>query len=411
MLSIDRKEAAPAAPAQDPRPVALSRPLLAAYVTDPESEGVLRAVMGDLGERVAIERGGVATAIRDLSRNPTPQVLIVDVSDSSDPLVALDDLANICEPDVKVLVIGERTDMGFYREITRGLGVVEYLYKPLTRDNVARLFLPVVQGRLPGVPEQVGGRLVTVSGARGGVGATTVAANLAVQLAESTRGYVALLDMNLQRGAAATILGVKPGAGLRVALEEPERADGLFLDRTAVEVSDRLRLIAAEEAFDASPRPVAEGVTRLITLLRRRFNYIVVDMPAAPDAALRGIYATAQTRIVVMGPDVVSIRDVMRLKAMFTAVAGSDKCIVVLNRLGQQGAVATKLVERGIEATPDFTIPDIPKHLAVAADLGVPAVVRNRTFRAAMQRLTTEVSGARVGIQRRGGWFTRLLGR
>lgn len=411
MLDADRNEVASAEPAQDARPVALNRPLLVAYVGDAESEGVLRTAMGDLGERAAIERGGIAAAIRDLARNPTPQVLIVDVGGTKDPLVALDDLANICEPDVKVLVIGDRTDMGFYREITRGLGVVEYLYKPLTRDNVTRLFLPVVHGRMPGgSDQQVGGRVVTVSGARGGVGATTVAANLAVQLAESTRGYVALLDLNLQRGTAATILGVKPGAGLRVALEEPERTDGLFLDRTAVEVSDRLRLLAAEEAFEATPRPTAEGVTRLITLLRRRFNYIVIDMPTPADAALRGIYAVAQTRVVVMGPDVVSIRDAVRLKAMFTAVSGSDKCITVLNRAGMQGGVATRLVERGIEAALDFTIPDIPKHLAIAADLGVPAVARNRIFRTAMLRLTREVSGVRVAAAR-GGLLGRLLGR
>lgn len=400
MLDADRKVAEEAPPASESRPVVLNRPLLAAYATDVESEGVLRSVMSDLGERITIERGGIAAAIRDLSRNPTPQVLIVDVSDASDPLVALDDLANICEPDVKVLVIGDRTDMGFYREITRGLGVVEYLYKPLTRDNVTRLFLPVVHGRMPGGTEQVGGRIVTVCGTRGGVGTTTVAANLAVQLAESTRGYVALLDMNLQSGTAATTLGVKPGAGLRVALEEPERTDGLFLDRSAVEVSDRLRLIAAEEAFEASPRPTVEGVTRLMSLLRRRFNYIIVDMPTPPDAALRGIYAAAQTRVVVMTPDVVSIRDATRLKAMFTAVSGTDKCLTVLNRAGMPGAIAPKLVERGLQARVDFTIPEIAKHLAVAADLGVPAVARNRPFRTAMHRLTTEVSGARIGSAR-----------
>ena len=146
MLDLDRKTAKEPAPEQSARPVALNRPLVAAYTADPEAEAALRSAMADLGDSLALVRGNVAVAIRELARNPTPQVLIVDVSDTTDPLVALDDLASVCEPDVKVLVIGDRTDMGFYREITRGLGVVEYLYKPLTRDNVARLFLPVVQG-------------------------------------------------------------------------------------------------------------------------------------------------------------------------------------------------------------------------------------------------------------------------
>ncbi|WP_439579396.1 AAA family ATPase [Elioraea sp.] len=410
MLDVEKKTTEDVGHEDTSRPVVLSRPLVVAYTADAEAEGALRSAMGDLGDKLTLVRGNVAVAIRELARSPTPQVLIVDVSDATDPLVALDDLASVCEPDVKVLVMGERTDMGFYREITRGLGVVEYLYKPLTRDNVARLFLPVVHGRMPGGAEQVGGRIITVSGTHGGVGTTTVAVNLAVQLAESTRGYVALLDLHLQTGAATTMLGVKPGAGLRVALEEPDRVDALFLERTAVAVSDRLRLLAAEEAFEATPKPTAEGVARLMTLLRRRFNYIVVDMPTPADAALLSIFSMAQMRLLVMTPDVVSIRDATRLKTMLTAVTGSDKALMVLNRAGMQGAVATKLVERGLETKVDFAIPEIPKHLAMAADLGVPAATRNRTFAAAMQRLTKEVSGVRVG-GRSGGWLSRLLGR
>lgn len=410
MLDLDRKTDDQAAPAQAARPIGLSRPLVAAYTADPEAEAALRTAMADLADRLTLVRGNVSVAIRELARSPTPQVLIVDVSDAADPLVALDDLASVCEPDVKVLVIGDRTDMGFYREITRGLGVVEYLYKPLTRDNVTRLFLPVVHGRMPGGAEQVGGRIITVAGTHGGVGTTTVAVNLAVQLAETTRGFVALLDLNLQTGAASAMLGVKPGAGLRVALEEPDRVDTLFLERTAVNVSDRLRLLAAEEAFEAPPKPTAEGVARLMTLLRRRFNYIVVDMPTPADAALLTIYTIAQMRLLVMTPDVVSIRDAARYKAMLTAVTGSDKAVTVLNHAGLPGGVDGKLVERGLQSKVDFTIPDIPKHLALAADLGVPAASRNKTFCAAMQALTKEVSGVRVGA-RGGGWLGRLFGR
>jgi pilus assembly protein CpaE len=410
MLDLDRNTTDQAAAEPSARPIVISRPLVAAYTADPEAEATLRTAMADLADRLTLVRGNVTLAIRELARSPTPQVLIVDVSDTSDPLVALDDLAGVCEPDVKVLVIGDRTDLGFYREITRGLGVVEYLYKPLTRDNVARLFLPVVQGRMPGGAGQVGGRIITVAGTHGGVGTTTVAVNLAVQLAESTRGYVALLDLNLQTGAAAAMLGVKPGAGLRVALEEPERVDTLFLERTAVNVSDRLRLLAAEEAFEAPPRPTAEGVSRLMTLLRRRFNYIVVDMPTPADAALLSVYTIAQMRLLVMTPDVVSIRDAARFKAMLTAVTGTDKAVTVLNHAGMPGGVAGNLVERGLHSKPDFMIPHIPKHLALAADLGVPASARNKTFRDAMQALAREVSGVRVGA-RRGGWLGRLFGR
>ncbi|MCS6854951.1 MAG: AAA family ATPase [Elioraea sp.] len=388
---------------------ALSRPLLVAYVTDAESEGTLRAAMAELGPDLTIHRGGISYANRDLARKPTPQVLIVDVSGVANPILALDELANVCEPDVKVLVIGEQTDLGFYREITRGLGVVEYLEKPLTRDAVVRLFLPVVQGRTAFPHEITGGRVVAVVGAHGGVGTTTVAVNLAVLLAEHTRGYVALVDLNLQTGAAATMLGVKPSAGLRVALEQPDRVDALFLDRTAVPVSDRLRLIAAEEPFEEAPRPTATGVARLMALLRRRFNWIVVDMPTAADAALLAVYSVAQTRILVLTPDIVAVRDTARLRTMLTALAGNDRALTVLNRSGVRGGLPVKMVEKGLGTQIDFRLPEVDKEVLAALNLGVPACARSKPLRQAMLALTREVSGARVAMQ--GGLLRRLFTR
>lgn len=390
------------------RPLPLNRSLAVAYAADAESEAVPRSVLAEVGGRVVVQRGTVVAAIRDLARNPTPQVLVVDVTGAADPLVALDDLANVCEPDMKLLVIGERTDLGFYRDITRRVGALEYLYKPLTRDNVARLFLPVVQGRLPGSDAQVGGRVVTVTAAHGGAGATTVAVNLATQIAETSRGYVALVDLDLQNGAAALALGLAPGAGLRVALEEPQRVDELFIERTAVAVAERLRLIAADEPLEATPRPTVEGVSRLITLLRRRFNYVIVDMPNPADAALRSIYAIAQTRLLVITPSLAGLRSAARFRSMLKAVAGSEQAITVLNRAGLPGGLPPAMLVQGLGERPGPALPHLVKDMLVSANLGVPAVTRSRSFATAMLRLTREVTGLRIGHK---GWLGRLFGR
>src|SRR5262249_37790776 len=155
-------------------------------------------------------------------------------------------------------------DVGFYRELVRHMGVAEYLHKPLTRDHVGRLFVPQIAGvTLDSVASRGGGSVVAVCGARGGVGTTPVAVNLALQLTEATRGHVALLDLHLRQSTTALMLGVKPEGGLRIALEQPERADALFLDRVTVEVNDRLRLIAADEALDGTPASTPDGMRRV----------------------------------------------------------------------------------------------------------------------------------------------------
>jgi pilus assembly protein CpaE len=122
------------------------RPSLVAFITETRSEEALRDGLTEATkEDLDIRKGGIRAAIAAMQKQPTPLVLIVDVSGEDQPLSALADLSNVVEPDVCVLVIGEINHVDFYREVTRGLGAADYLAKPLTRDTVARHFLPFMR--------------------------------------------------------------------------------------------------------------------------------------------------------------------------------------------------------------------------------------------------------------------------
>ena len=234
----------------------------------------------------------------------------------------LDNLARVCTPDVRVLVIGEGAMSASIASV-RNMGVAEYVHKPLTRDHVSRLFVPHIAGVTIDSSATRGGSVIAVCGARGGVGTTTVAVNLALQLAAATRGHVALLDLHLRQGTTALMLGVKPGGGLRIALEQPERADALFLDRVAVEINERLRLVAADKSLDGTPAPTPEGMRRVLELLRGRFNYIVMDMPY-PALWPRCRRCAARHLLAVMAPDLAGIRDADRLRQLATRLISDD---------------------------------------------------------------------------------------
>ena len=98
------------------------------------------------------------------------RALVVDISGVANPMDELDNLARVCTPDVKVLVIGEDSDVGLYRELVRNMGVAEYVHKPLTRDHVTRLFVPQIAGVTMDASASRGGSVIAVCGARGGVG-------------------------------------------------------------------------------------------------------------------------------------------------------------------------------------------------------------------------------------------------
>ena len=399
-------EATPPAPIRDSSAVRL--PLLA-FVADDDTEAALRGGLVNTMESADIRRGTILHAIKHLPKEPTPRALVVDISGVPNPLTELDNLAGVCTPDVRVLVVGNLNEIGMYRHLVRDIGIAEYVHKPLTRDRVARLFVPHIIGVTPEHSSSPGGCVIAVCGARGGAGTTTVAVNLALQLAESTRGHVALLDLNLKRGTTALMLGVIPINGLRTALEQPERTDALFLDRVSVQITPRLRLIAADEAFDSAPAPTPEGVRGVIDLLRRRFNYIIMDMPVPGTLAEMQPLRGARHLLVVMTPDLISIRDADRLRQL-AAGLGTHHTTIVLNRLAMPGGLKLPLIEQGLGDKPPVMIPELAKQLGRAANLGQPALGDCPAFKKAIAQIAQELSGS-AATQTSGGslfgWMRR----
>src|SRR6185437_3937799 len=254
----------------------VTRNRIVCFVNDELSIAALRK--GLEGANLSIRRGTIRNAIRMLETDTDLFALVTDISGIDDPFTELERLAGVCPPDVRVALIGENREITFYRELLE-LGLTEYLPRPLTRDMVLDQLRPKLLGEVAANQIDRGGHVVSICGAQGGAGATSIAINLALQLAETTKAKVALLDLHLQGGEAAVMLGVRPGPGLRIALENPMRADTLFLERAAIEINERVCLISADEDLDAQLQITEAGVRHVLGLLRQRFNYIVVDVP------------------------------------------------------------------------------------------------------------------------------------
>lgn len=364
---------------------------LIAYASDRDTLETLSEVLGPaLGATASFRLGSLAQARNGLQRLDTPiAALLVDVSGEADPLGALESLAMYVEPGVRVIVIGDVEDMEFYRQIVRGLGVQDYMAKPLTRDAVARTLLPVLTGGLP--PPSRSGRLVTVTGVRGGVGATTVAVNLATLLADRARHHVLLFDTNVNYGAAALMLGTEAGGGLRDALETPGRVDMLFAERATPAVSDRLHLLAAEESLDEVITPAKGAVEHLLTLLGNRFNFVVADLPAFPTAMHQEVRMLAHVRVLVMDATLPSLRDTLRHLGVARGARQAARPIVVLNQVGAPGALTRKQVVEGLGAEPDAVIPWLPKQIRSSITLGQPLARRRGPLQTAISQLADEI--------------------
>jgi pilus assembly protein CpaE len=323
---------------------------------------------------------------------PSPEVLIVDISGEDAPLAALHDLSEVVEPSTRVLVVGDRADMNFYRSLTRDLGVAEYLYKPLAKEMVARMFGPACAARPITSGVLQGGRIVAVTGACGGVGSTTIAANLSFYLGEELKRHTILFDPDIYTGSAAMMLGGRAGTGLRLALETPSRIDELFVERSAQPVSERLSVLAGDEKI-AEVADVAEGAGRtLLAALRRRYNFVVADVPSAPLPLYRELLMLAHQRVLVMDPTLSSMRNALRLLALPTGPDQVRRAVLVLNRLGQPGGLTRAQIEEALEMNVDIVIPYQPRLVGNSATLGTPAAASNGGFRNGILHLAREVA-------------------
>ncbi|MBB4262997.1 MULTISPECIES: pilus assembly protein CpaE [unclassified Bradyrhizobium] len=381
----------------------VTRNRIVGFVNDELSAAALRK--GLEGANLSIRRGTIRNAIRMLETDTDLFALVVDISGIDDPFTELERLAGVCPPDVRVAVIGDNREITFYRELLE-LGLTEYLPRPLTRDLVLDKLRPKLLGDVAANQIDRGGHVVSICGAQGGAGATSIAINLALQLAETTKAKVALLDLHLQGGEAAVMLGVRPGPGLRIALENPTRADTLFLERAAIEVNERVCLVSADEDLDAQLEITEAGIRHVLGLLRQRFNYIVVDVPVPFPPSIYPVIALSRHVMVLLESEVTGLRNAHALRTAVINIAGKDRVFTLLNRAGRPGGLPRAAVVKALGAEPDIVVPDLGKGMTEALNLGIPALKHVRKLRRHLAPIVREISGVAA---ERVSWWRRVL--
>ncbi|MDW8368864.1 MAG: AAA family ATPase [Geminicoccaceae bacterium] len=388
----------------------LERLQLRAFVADEETRAVLEQVVGDLMiPAAAIHRGNVRDAIQVLGRQRSPRILIVDISASELPLSDINELAEVCEPGVSVVAIGDRNDVGLFRELVHH-GISDYLVKPITAGLLQRSLLTAVDGG--GTQNRQTnrlGRIVAVLGCRGGVGATMVATSVAWTIATSRHRRVVLFDLDAQFGTVALGMDLDPVHGLRDALENPGRIDGLYLDRTLVRHSDTLYVLSAEEALDDLVRPDRDAVGLLLHELRSKFHFVVVDLPRQINPAVQHVLASATNLVLVSDLSLAGMRDAMRIGQLLQTSNASCNVTVVINRAGEfrTGEIPKDEFERGIGRPIDFVVPFDGRNVCAAINSGRPVVAAGGPVAAALRQIAEQLCGAKAPA--RGGLLRRLL--
>ncbi len=383
------------------KPGAGNRDPFAAFICDEAALDTLRPVVIEMGwqpEKCA--KGGLRNAVQSLSVAASPNILMVDLSESGDPLNDINALAEVCEPGTVVVAIGQVNDVRLYRDLLAS-GIHDYLLKPLSasqlRDalNHAQAVFAAPKANDPDAAKR---HISTaVVGTRGGVGASTLATSMAWLFSSDHRLPTALLDLDVHFGTGALALDLEPGRGLTDAIDNPSRIDGLFIERAMIRANDNLAILSAEAPINSPLMTDGSAFVQLEEEFRHAFEMTVIDLPR--NMLINFPHLLADVNVVVLATEMTlaSARDTIRILSWLKTNAAHAQPIIVANKVQAGVAEISKAdFEASIERKIDFTVPYDLKAASNAAKLGQTFADANRSSKAsaAIRELAERVIGA-----------------
>ncbi|MFW2350484.1 pilus assembly protein CpaE [Qipengyuania sp.] len=378
-----------------------NRDSFAAYVCDENALDVLRPVVIELGwAPEKCNKGGLRNAVQSLSVSASPNILMVDLSESGDPLNDINALAEVCEPGTVVIAIGQVNDVRLYRDLLAS-GIHDYLLKPLSanmlRDSLTQaqaVFMAPRTGEDEGVKRHISSAVI---GTRGGVGASTLVTSLAWLFSVDKRMPTALLDLDVHFGTGALTLDLEPGRGLTDAIDNPSRIDGLFIERAMIRANDNLAILSAEAPINQPLMTDGAAFMQLQEEFKHTFEMTVLDMPR--NMMINFPHLLNDVNVVVLATEMslASARDTIRILSWLKTNAPHAQVLITANKVQPGVAEISRAdFEASIERKIDITIPFDQKAAANAAKLGKTFVDANGSTKAtaAIKQLAAQILGA-----------------
>ena len=364
------------APANDPDGVVTDQPVpritIHACCDRSDIADVIAAIAADRRlsrAEISVEGGGIEVAIQRFSTQASPNLLILDsMLPGQQMLRHLDRLAEVMEEGCKVVIIGAVNDISLFRELM-ARGVSEYIVPPLKPLDLIHTICNLYVN-----PEKpFAGRLIGVIGARGGVGASTIAHNLAWSIAERQEAGAILLDLDLSFGTAALDFNQDPAQDISDALTAPDRADDVFLERITVKHTQRLLMLTApaklEQEFELDPTAYETVIQRV----RKASPFVVLDLPHVWTSWIKQTLYSADDVLIVASPDLASLRNTKNIMDLLKATRPYDTPpSVVLNMTGvpKRPEIPFKEFSEALGAEPIASFAFDPALFGMAANNG-----------------------------------------
>ncbi|GLR67427.1 fimbriae assembly protein [Acidocella aquatica] len=367
---------------------------LVAFLTDPDSRDLVQSLVFDLElKNVVVRQGGIDDALNFVQTLPSwPHQLLLDIAQSPLPLSDMNRVADIAEPGTRIIVVGDRNDVGLFRDLMQ-LGVADYLLKPFTPAMLRR---GLNFGALASEPVRAprAGKTLAVIGARGGAGTSTLACSLAWQLAHGFSRRTVVVDLDVYNGAVNLVFNLPPSQGLVSALQNTAGLDHLALEKILTLRGPRLFTLTADVDPRAADPLTPDSLKELLAVLVDHFHFVVLDVPARSGAVVNTLLEQSDFVVMLADPTILAVRNVARILRGREAANTAQRTILVVNNLAPKtpetltNAAMEAALGRGI----DYTLP-YTTGLTKSQNLGRPQEFLPAAYSKAVLEIATGITG------------------
>lgn len=330
---------------------------------------------------IKVQAGGLPAAVEFYRNAPTPNLVILESTEKRAGLMRdLEAFSEVCDPTTRVAIIGHVNDILLYRELTQ-LGIAEYAVVPISPLNV----IEIISAIYADPAAKPIGRNIAFVGAKGGVGASTLAHNVAERIANTMKIDTIVADLDLPFGTANLDYNQDPTQGIAEAVFAPDRLDATMLDRLLVNCTPHLHLLAAPTTLDRT-YDFAEGAfEQLIDLVRVSAPVAILDVPHFWTGWIRRTLVACDEIMLVAEPDLSNLRNAKNIVDLLKQSRPHDPAPkLILNKVGlpKRPEIKPSDFARALDLPLTATVPFDANLFGLAANNGQMIVEVQKTSKA-----------------------------
>jgi pilus assembly protein CpaE len=330
------------------------------------------------------------------SADQMPDVVFLDLARDPEPFFAFANQLRRTRPSIKLIACSAAVppQPSMLLEAMRS-GVQDFLGKPVQTDSLKDLLLRISQDlNSKEFPSQ--DKLIVVMGAKGGVGTTTVAVNLGVQLATFARKRTVLLDFARPLGNVHLLLDLHPKFGIRDAVESLDRLDSHFLAGLLTRHKTKLEILGGVTQPEEWQSIDVNVLDRVVNVTQNAFDVVLLDMGSQFSAEWATILRMARMILIVAEANVPSLWTLeRRLLALKGFGISQDRARIIINRWHKGDDEVLKSIQKDINRPIFASLPNDFRKASQAVNLGTPIQENHNNILSTRYR---QIAGQLVGI-------------